>query len=63
MNMRIAFIGIGNVGSALVNGLAKAGHKVTISMSLHLQHMTLLWTKTGRVQGRAPGFVWAMLTR
>jgi len=34
-----------------------------ISMSLHLEHMTLLWVKMGRVQGRGAGFVWAMLTR
>jgi predicted dinucleotide-binding enzyme len=34
-----------------------------ISMSLHLEHMTLLWIKMGRVQGRGAGFVWAMLTR
>jgi predicted dinucleotide-binding enzyme len=34
-----------------------------ISMSLHLEHMTLLWVKMGRVQGRGANFVWAMLTR
>ncbi len=34
-----------------------------ISASLHLEHMTLLWVKMGRVQGRGPNFVWAMLTR
>lgn len=34
-----------------------------ISMSLHLEHFTLLWVKMGRVQGRGPNFVWAMLTR
>jgi predicted dinucleotide-binding enzyme len=34
-----------------------------ISASLHLEHMTLLWVKMGRVQGRGPDFVWAMLTR
>jgi hypothetical protein len=34
-----------------------------ISMSLHLEHMTLLWIKMGRVGGRGAGFVWAMLTR
>jgi len=34
-----------------------------ITMSLHLEHFTLLWVKMGRVQGRGPGFVWAMLTR
>jgi hypothetical protein len=32
-------------------------------MSLHLEHMTLLWVKMGRVQGRGAGFVWAMLQR
>jgi hypothetical protein len=34
-----------------------------ISMSLHLEHMTLLWIKIARVQGRGAGFVWAMLKR
>lgn len=34
-----------------------------IANSLHLEHMTLLWIKMGRVQGRGAGFVWAMLTR
>lgn len=34
-----------------------------ISMSLHLEHMTLLWTKMGRGQDRGAGFVWAMLQR
>lgn len=34
-----------------------------ISMSLHLEHMTLLWVKIARVQGRGAGFVWGMMTR
>jgi predicted dinucleotide-binding enzyme len=34
-----------------------------ISMSLHLEHMTLLWVKMARVQGRGTDFVWAKLTR
>jgi predicted dinucleotide-binding enzyme len=34
-----------------------------LSASLHLEHMTLLWVKMARVQGRGPDFVWAMLTR
>ncbi len=34
-----------------------------IAMSLHLEHMALLWIKMGRVQGRGAGFVWALLTR
>jgi hypothetical protein len=34
-----------------------------ITMSLHLEHMALLWIKMGRVQGRGAGFVWAMFTR
>lgn len=34
-----------------------------LGMSLHLEHMTLLWVKLGRVQGRGSGFVWAMLKR
>jgi predicted dinucleotide-binding enzyme len=34
-----------------------------ISMSLHVEHFTLLWVKMGRVQGRGSNFVWAMLTR
>ena len=34
-----------------------------LSSSLHLEHMTLLWIKMGRVQGKGPNFVWAMLER
>jgi len=34
-----------------------------ISMSLHLEYMTLLWAKIGRAQGRGPCFVWAILKR
>ncbi|WP_019502857.1 NADPH-dependent F420 reductase [Pseudanabaena sp. PCC 6802] len=34
-----------------------------LSMSLHLEHMTLLWINMARVQGRGAGFVWAMLQR
>lgn len=34
-----------------------------ITMSLHLEHLALLWIKMARVQGRGAGFVWAMLKR
>jgi len=34
-----------------------------LSSSLHLEHMALLWIKMGRVQGKGPNFVWAMLER
>jgi predicted dinucleotide-binding enzyme len=34
-----------------------------ISMSLHLEHMTLLWVKMARAQGKGSDFVWAMLER
>jgi 8-hydroxy-5-deazaflavin:NADPH oxidoreductase len=34
-----------------------------ISMSLHLEHMTLLWIKMARMQGRGSNFVWSMLER
>jgi hypothetical protein len=34
-----------------------------LANSLHLEHMTLLWIKMGRVQGKGAGFVWAMLER
>jgi 8-hydroxy-5-deazaflavin:NADPH oxidoreductase len=34
-----------------------------IEMSLHLEHMTLLWIKMARVQGMGAGFVWARLQR
>ena len=34
-----------------------------LSMSLHLEHLTLLWIKMARVQGKGAGFVWAMLQR
>ena len=34
-----------------------------ISMSLHLEHMTLLWIKMARVQGVGADLVWARLRR
>lgn len=34
-----------------------------LSSALHLEHMTLLWIKMARVQGRGANFVWAMLER
>jgi 8-hydroxy-5-deazaflavin:NADPH oxidoreductase len=34
-----------------------------IAMSLHLEHMTLLWIKMARMQGLGSGFVWARLQR
>lgn len=34
-----------------------------LSSAMHLEHMTLLWIKMGRVQGRGANFVWAMLER
>lgn len=34
-----------------------------LANALHLEHMTLLWIKMGRVQGMGSGFVWAMLER
>ena len=34
-----------------------------LDASLHLEHMTLLWIKMARVQGKGAGFVWAMLER
>lgn len=34
-----------------------------LSSALHLEHMTLLWIKMGRVQGKGANFVWAMLER
>jgi predicted dinucleotide-binding enzyme len=34
-----------------------------LDQSLHLEHMTLLWIKMARVQGKGAGFVWAMLQR
>ena len=34
-----------------------------LAMSLHLEHMTLLWIKMARVQDLGPGFVWARLQR
>lgn len=30
-----------------------------LAMSLHLEHMTLLWIKMAQVQGWGSGFVWA----
>jgi 8-hydroxy-5-deazaflavin:NADPH oxidoreductase len=34
-----------------------------LASALHLEHMTLLWIKMGRAQGRGSNFVWAMLER
>lgn len=34
-----------------------------LAMSLHLEHMTLLWIRMARMQGWGAGFVWAMLRR
>lgn len=34
-----------------------------LSQALHLEHMTLLWVKMARVQGKGPDFVWSRLTR
>lgn len=34
-----------------------------LGMSLHLEHMTLLWIKMARMQGMGAGFVWAKLQR
>jgi hypothetical protein len=34
-----------------------------VEQALHLEHMTLLWVRMVRVQGRSPHMVWAMLTR
>ena len=34
-----------------------------LQQALHLEHMTLLWVRMVRVQGRSPHMVWAMLKR
>lgn len=34
-----------------------------LAHALHLEHLTLLWIKLARAQGRGPNFVWAMLRR
>jgi predicted dinucleotide-binding enzyme len=34
-----------------------------LASALHLEHMTLLWIKMGRVLGKGANFVWAMLER
>lgn len=34
-----------------------------LAMSLHLEHMTLLWIQMARVQGLGAGFVWAILRK
>lgn len=34
-----------------------------LAMSLHLEHMTLLWIQMARVQGMGSGLVWAMLRK
>ena len=35
----------------------------SLSQSLHLEHMTLLWVKMVRAQGHHPHFTWAYLER
>ncbi len=34
-----------------------------LKQSLHLEHMTLLWIRMVRLQGRTPHLVWAALQR
>ena len=34
-----------------------------LEQALHLEHMTLLWVRMVRVNGRSPNMVWAMLKR
>jgi len=34
-----------------------------LAMSLHLEHMALLWIKMARIEGQGAGFVWAKLQR
>ncbi|MEZ5366388.1 MAG: hypothetical protein R2748_29635 [Bryobacterales bacterium] len=34
-----------------------------IKMARYLEPMTMLWIEMARVQGRGPGFTWAMLKR
>jgi len=34
-----------------------------LANALHLEHLTLLWIKLARAQGRGPDFAWAMLRR
>lgn len=34
-----------------------------IEQALHLEHMTLLWVRMARMDGRGPNFVWAVLER
>jgi len=34
-----------------------------LANALHLEHLTLLWIKLARAQGRGPDFVWAVLRR
>lgn len=53
---------------ALVCGLANSlGFEAVdvgnLSSALHLEHMTLLWIKMARAQGKGAGFTWGMLRR
>ena len=34
-----------------------------LEQALHLEHMTLLWVRMGRMQGHSPNLVWAALKR
>lgn len=69
-NLRPAMLLAGDdpAAKALVSGLCtELGWQPVdagpLSSSLHLEHLTLLWIKMGRAQGKGPGFVWALLER
>lgn len=51
---------VAGLGESLGFRVVDAG---PLSSALHLEHMTLLWIKMGRVLGRGSNFVWAMLER
>ena len=68
--LKPAMLLVGDDPSAkeIVGGLAeqlgwRAVDAGPLSSALHLEHMTLLWIKMARAQGRGPNFIWAMLER
>jgi NADPH-dependent F420 reductase len=61
-------VGDDSPAKTVVTGLAqqlgwRAVDAGPLSSALHLEHLTLLWIKMARVQGKGAGFVWAMLER
>ena len=64
--MKIAFIGIGNVGFAIANNLQKTGHEILIGHSnpgSESVKAALEKNPSFRLNGHHPNFVWAYLEK